>query len=204
MIPFMEQTRSSLLVRLRDPDDGEGWSEFYALYEPFLMNVARRLGLNNNDCNDLVAEVFAKCVEKLPSFNYDRSRGSFRGWLKTTMRNLATDTWRQKKRIADNVPLNAGCEPVIHDEIWEKWDHEYHQRILERAIVVVHQQCSPHVWACFREHVLGGRRAADVAGELDLKTNAVYQNSHRVLNRVREQCAIYDEEVSDVRTGVSE
>ena len=52
-------------------------------------------------------------------------------------------------------------------------------------------------WQCFAEHLLGSRRAADVADELGLTANAVYVNSSRVLDRLRVQCRIYDEELGD-------
>ena len=56
----------------------------------------------------------------------------------------------------------------------------------------------PKTWACFAEHMLGGRPAAEVAAELGLHSNAVFVNSSRVLARLRLKCAEYDEDYDEL------
>jgi hypothetical protein len=41
----MDRTRSTLLMRVRDPADGRAWGEFVRLYEPLLTAYVRRKGL---------------------------------------------------------------------------------------------------------------------------------------------------------------
>ena len=42
-------TRASLIVKLRDTGDENAWSEFVAIYEPFVYRLARQKGLQDAD-----------------------------------------------------------------------------------------------------------------------------------------------------------
>ena len=41
------QTSISLIARVRDRSDVEGWRQFYQFYQPLLMRYLRRLGLED-------------------------------------------------------------------------------------------------------------------------------------------------------------
>jgi RNA polymerase sigma-70 factor (ECF subfamily) len=71
------------------------------------------------------------------------------------------------------------------------------RRVVGFALEKVRDASKPTTWACFEEHILKGRRAADVAGQLGITTNALYVNASRVQARVREQCRQYLEELGD-------
>jgi RNA polymerase sigma-70 factor (ECF subfamily) len=196
VIRVMDATRSSLLLRLRDPDDSVSWSEFYRVYEPFLRNIARKLGLRDQDLDDVVSEVLMTCVKTLPTFEKDRDRGFFRSWLKTVTRNRIHDLWRKGRREGA-APLDQAAEPAAEDNLWEAWDREYRQTILDFALAAVREGSQTKTWGCFDKHILQRRSAAEVAAELGLQVNAVYANASRVLKRVREKCAEYDEDLVD-------
>jgi RNA polymerase sigma-70 factor, ECF subfamily len=78
---LMDQTRSTLILRVRDPADTKAWGEFVALYEPLLSAYVRQRGLDGEDTRDVVQDVFAKLVKSLPEFELARDRGRFRTWL---------------------------------------------------------------------------------------------------------------------------
>ena len=58
----MDRTRSTLLMRVRDPADAEAWGAFAALYEPLLTAYLQHQGLGPEDTGDVVQEVFARSV----------------------------------------------------------------------------------------------------------------------------------------------
>src|SRR4051812_13311262 len=91
----MPDTPVSLLNRLRDPADEDAWREFVQLYTPLLLYWTRRLGLRREDAGDLVQEVFATLVQKLPEFQPDPQR-SFRSWLRTVTVNKWRDAYRRQ------------------------------------------------------------------------------------------------------------
>src|SRR5262245_58801994 len=89
----MHTTSTTLLSALRNTDDQAAWERFVRIYTPFIYYWGRKAGLQPADASDLVQEVFALMVRKLPEFRYDTGR-SFRGWLRTVTLNK----WREKNR----------------------------------------------------------------------------------------------------------
>ncbi len=45
----MNTTRASLLIRIKDPNANEAWSEIHDLYAPLIYGYARRQGLSRDD-----------------------------------------------------------------------------------------------------------------------------------------------------------
>src|SRR5687768_4154889 len=97
----MHTTPPSLLERLRRPGEEPAWERFVQLYTPLLYYRCLLAGLQESDAADLVQEVFALLVRKLPEFDYDR-RKSFRAWLRTVFLNK----WRERRR-AQRGPVLA-------------------------------------------------------------------------------------------------
>ena len=76
-------TRLSLLLRIRDSQDAQSWSDFVHLYAPIVYRCCRHAGLQDADASDVTQEVLTSVLESIGSFEYDRKIGRFRGWLKT-------------------------------------------------------------------------------------------------------------------------
>ena len=73
----------------------------------------------------------------------------------------------------------------------------HRQRTLQFAMERVRDVTAPKTWTCFEQHVLHGRSGAEVGAEVGLPANSVYVNAARVLERIREQCASYREDLGD-------
>jgi RNA polymerase sigma-70 factor (ECF subfamily) len=182
----MNTTSVTLLERLRLPGEQEAWRRFVRLYTPLLLYWAGRLGLHEQDAADLVQDVFALLVRKLPRFQYDRGK-SFRAWLRTVLRNV----WRNRRptRSPDqpetggiDPPDRAGTDPA--DELSEA---EYRQHLVARALELMQADFQPVTWKACWELVVNGRPAAEVAAELGTTANAVYLAKSRVLRRLRRE-----------------
>src|SRR5437763_10382272 len=87
------QTRASLLVRLRDPQDEAAWREFVDLYAPLVYGYARKQGLQDADAADLSQEVLGSVAGAVGRMEYDPRRGAFRNWLFTVVRHKLSN-WR--------------------------------------------------------------------------------------------------------------
>src|SRR5258708_367561 len=116
----MTDTSVSLLQRLRQSPDAAHWNRFVALYAPLFHGWTRRAGMQDADAADLIQDVFAILVQRLPQFEYD-SRLRFRSWLRQVVLN-AYRTWRRKRRPDPRADLP---EPEIDDPAEEFWDREY-------------------------------------------------------------------------------
>src|SRR6516225_4147415 len=80
-------TRPSLLVRIRNAEDSQAWSQFVALYAPLVYGYARKRGMQDADAADLMQDVLRAVAGAAGRLEYDPLRGSFRGWLFTIVRN---------------------------------------------------------------------------------------------------------------------
>ena len=197
----MDPTRSTLLMRVRDPADTEAWGEFVALYEPLLTAYLRHQGLGPEDTRDVVQEVFARLVKSLPDFELERRRGRFRTWLWQVCRSALVDWARRRRRQAraEDAWLRRLSESPAEsqDDLDSRWETLHRRRVLAFALERVRARSRPTTWACFERHLLQGRPSAEVAGELGLSANAVDINCSRILDRVRKFCAEYLEELAD-------
>jgi RNA polymerase sigma-70 factor, ECF subfamily len=197
----MERTDTRLLARVRNPADSRSWREFVQLYHPLLLSYVRRAGLNDHDAQDVVQEVFIKLVQGLPRFELRRERGRFRTWLYDIVRNAVVDWARRQRRFRKAVEAARGLEPNLEaldsPRSREQWELDYRQHIVGTALERVRQRCRPTAWACFEEHVLQARPAAEVASKHHLTANQVYVNASRVLTRIREQCAEFAETLGE-------
>jgi RNA polymerase sigma-70 factor (ECF subfamily) len=192
----MTETRTSLLRRVRNPADSASWAEFVGLYEPLLLSYVRQRGLNEHDARDVVQSIFITLLRKMPNFELDKSRGRFRTWLWRVSHNAVVDRARANHRIQKAEDL--------HRENWDEaesepddWVTMHRQRTLQYAMERVRDATAPKSWACFEGHILEGRSGTDVGAEVGLPANSVYVNATRVLERIREQCAAYREDLGD-------
>ena len=174
-------TSASLLERLKQPAAQESWARFVNLYTPLLFYWGRRLGLQETDAADLVQDVFALLVKKLPRFDYQRDR-SFRGWLRTVMYNQ----WRKKRaeRLVTDAGLSGMADPAPATDVGEV---EFQQQLTVRALQLMQTEFQPSTWKACWETVVCDRPAAEVACELGMSVNAVYLARGRVLRRLRQE-----------------
>jgi len=184
----MQTTRVSLLLRLRQPEPEIAWRRFVELYTPLLFYWTHRVGLHAPDDADLVQDVFAVLVRKLPDFAYDPRR-SFRGWLRT----IVVNQWRDQRRrqaaagvigAAADVDVAELPDPRVDERFWE---HEHREQLVARALAVMKAEFEENTWRACWECVVHGRAADEVAAELGLSRNAVYVAKCRVLRRLRQE-----------------
>jgi RNA polymerase sigma-70 factor (ECF subfamily) len=178
----MNPTPISLLEQLRGPAPGPAWDRFVHIYTPLMYLWAGRLGSDGPDADDLVQDVFAILVEKLPEFLYDPGR-RFRGWLWTVLVNKARERGR---RAAPGVLNGSDLADPTPGPAEEVADREYRDLVVRRALDLIRHEFEPTTWNAFWDCVTTDRPAAEIAARLDTTPAAVYQAKSRVLRRLRQ------------------
>ncbi len=180
----MDTTSISLLQRLRTTTEQAAWERFVQLYTPLLCQWARRLGLSGADEADLVQDVFALLLQKLPKFQYE-SQGRFRGWLWTVTLNK----WREQRRR--HLPTlqadSQACDPAGPDPVVAFSEAEYQKYLVQRALELMKDEFQPATWQAFWDCVVEEQSAAEVGRRLGISENAVYLAKGRVLRRLRQE-----------------
>jgi RNA polymerase sigma-70 factor (ECF subfamily) len=185
------QTRPSLLARIRDAGDRQGWSQFVEVYAPLIYGLARRHGLQDADAADLTQDVLRVVARSVKGFEYDPERGSFRGWLFTLVRNELRDTLSRRRpgRAAGGTDAQDRLDalPAPEDDLAARWDREHERRLFDYASVRVRGEVQETTWRAFWQTAVEGREPKEVAKGLGMTIAAVYLAKSRVMARLREQ-----------------
>jgi RNA polymerase sigma-70 factor (ECF subfamily) len=185
-------TRYSLILRLRDRGDAAAWHEFVTLYEPLILRLAARKGLQDADAQDLCQEVFAAVARAIERLDPDPARGTFRGWLSRIARNLLVNFLTRHRHAprgsgATSVQELLDAQPSADPSATALFEAEYRRRVFRWAADQVRGEFTPSTWEAFWRTAVEGRRPKDVAAELNLSTGAVYIARSRILARLRQQ-----------------
>jgi len=181
-------TRLSFLGRLRDRTTNLGWAEFDARYRELLTRYARRRGASPSEAEDIVQDVEMYVFKAAERFQYDPSKGRFRGYLKVAV--IHAMARRSSKR--------AKLEPVLHpDQLASlaasdpgadaEWEHEWQLHRLSWALRSITPEFEPNTVEAFRLHVLCAWPVDSVAEQLGMSRGSVYQAKSRVLKRLKER-----------------
>jgi RNA polymerase sigma-70 factor, ECF subfamily len=184
-------TPSSLLERLRAPDDGRAWERLLRLYGPTVAGWCRRAGVSSEDAADIGQEVFQAVARGIVGFRRERPADSFRGWLYTITRRRLLDHWRREARqpraasgsdVQDQL-LECPATEVPSSEGTETWEE------FQRGVQLIRGEFEERTWEAFWRTTVDGRTAVEVAAELAMTPGAVYVAKSRVLRRLREEFA---------------
>lgn len=191
----VDPTRASLLVRLRDPRDAGAWEAFVKIYSPMVFRFAQRSGLQDADAADVAQEVLQSVHRQIGKFDYDPSRGTFRGWLRMVARTRIADVMERRKR----QPVGAGGTEMVSllseqadaREV-DAWESDYRQSLFHAAVEKVRPEFRDVTFEAFWQTAVKGRDPATVAAELKITSGAVYIARSRVTARLREIIAAWE------------
>ena len=169
-------TRASLLSRVRDVGDSEGWSEFFKRYRDLIRRLALRAGLNDSEADDVLQETMTCLARQLPEFRYDPARGSFKGWLSTIVRRRVIDQLRKRRpeQPLDDAALERSYRPDEH------WDDEWRAYLVREALVRVRAAVSPLQFQMFDLYALQHMKMTDIKRLLNVNAPQVYMAKMRV------------------------
>ncbi len=185
-------TRASLLVRLRDADNGPAWQEFVQLYAPVIYRFARKRGLQDADAADVMQDVLRSVSSAMPRLEYDPVRGTFRGWLFTITRNKVFNFLESRSRRLQGsgdsgVREKLEQHPDGDGDASGEWEADYQRALMARAMEQVKPEFHAATWEAFRQTAVEGRTPAQVAARVGLSVGAVYVAKSRVIARLREE-----------------
>jgi RNA polymerase sigma factor (sigma-70 family) len=183
-------TRQSLLVRLKDPRDGQAWTEFVAIYTPLIDRLARAKGLQPADAADLAQEIFRAVSGAIERYDPNPARGSFRGWLFRIARNLMINLLAARRvrpqatgdsdvqEMLEKVPAPDGAETAF-------FEAEYRRRLFLWAADQVRGEFRKSTWQAFWLTAVEGQGPKTAAQASGISVGAVYIAKSRVMARLK-------------------
>lgn len=181
-------TRASLLVQLRDGTNQVAWQEFMKLYGPVIYGFARKRGLQDADAADLMQDVMRSVSAAIGRLNYDRSQGTFRGWLFTITRNRIYN-FLSARRLRPQASGDSSTHRMLDGQAAgdgaDEWELEYQRRLAALAMERVKPEFQDATWQAFWMTAVDGKSAAEVASRIGMSTGAIYVAKSRVLARLK-------------------
>jgi RNA polymerase sigma factor (sigma-70 family) len=201
---MVSNTRATLLERLRDGGNALAWDEFFACYWPTIFGFARHRGCSEHTAEEIVQEVMLKIFQHRDVYQYDPTRGRFRDWLGTVVRNnVAEHRRRPANRIqgrggdSNGGPVDDAADDQ-HDAAVE-WEAAFENNMLLALLDAVRRETNPRTYLAFELVGLQGLSGGEAARLTGLTRNAVYKSHKRVLERLVELGAPYRQEGRLVR-----
>ena len=189
-MPAQLDTQPSLLVRIRRPQDTAAWQQFVELYAPLVYGFLRKQRLQDADAADVAQDVLRTVSQQIDKLEYDRTRGSFRGWLFTIVHSRLADFRRRSHRQRLLLAEAAATAPDLAAEPSSaEWDLDYQRQVFHAAAERVRGDFGASAWRAFWAAAVEGRAAKDISADLGMSQAAVYLAKARVMNRIRAELA---------------
>lgn len=188
-------TRPSLIARLSSADDADAWQTFLAIYEPMLVRLSQRWGLQEADSREVVQEVLAAVAESIDRYEPRNHSGAFRGWLAAITRHKMADLITARSRFptaGGGSDFYAWLAEQPQHASQSRWDYEQRRAVFAWAADRVRQQVQPRTWAAFYRTAVVGDAASTVAADLDADVGWVYVARSRIFARLRKTVAQWD------------
>ena len=191
-------TRISLIesAKRNEPD---AWQHVLHLYSPLITYWAWKKGVTcPHEQENIVQEVFRRVFHKLDTFAKKEGQGSFRGWLRTITHNFIYSNQLGKVRLKsvggsdwqlylNQIPRDEPGLSSILDSVDDDPSGSVETGLIFRMIMDwVKNEYSSTQTRAFTSVVIDERPARDVAQDLEITVNVVYQTKCRILARIRE------------------
>jgi RNA polymerase sigma-70 factor (ECF subfamily) len=188
---MLADTRSSVLKRIRNPEDREAWERFYDLYADFIFSLARRRGLQEADASDVVQIVLIELAQKIGEFEYSRAKGRFRSWLATCTSHRIKDALRkrhrrQKREVTGLDHNERRTEYIMRHADPAKTDfemmieQEWQDAIKDHALRETREHVSAKQFELFHAYVIEEWPVDRVMNTYAVSRDQVYQAKRRV------------------------
>lgn len=178
------ETRLSLIGRLSDPKDHQAWIEFVDIYQPLIEAFAVRKGLQHADAIEVTQEVLHSVADAVESWDPDRSKGTFRGWLFRITRNVSVSRLRKNSRAKENAVVDWDQIPAPSAEESGEFRLAYERQLFHWAANKVKPNFSDSNWQAFWLTAVEHHTADKVSEELGISQSQVYVARSRVISRI--------------------
>jgi len=200
MTPRLEDpvpTRSSLLTRLKNWDDQEGWKVFFDTYWRLIYSVAMKSGLTETEAQDVVQETVISVAKHIHKFERNRELGSFKGWLRNIIRWRIADQVEKREPLPRNIVSLHGDDVESPDTMEipdpggapqeELWEQEWRDNLFQAAVQRVKRRVKEEHYFIFDLHVIRQWPVMKVAQKLGVSVGQVYLVKHRISTLVKKE-----------------
>ncbi|HAB19203.1 MAG TPA: sigma-70 family RNA polymerase sigma factor [Verrucomicrobiota bacterium] len=136
------RTSVTLINRIKDLDDEDGWKQFFERYRRLVMSIGRQHGLTESEAEEVGQEVFSRVARNIGVFETGGRPGAFRRWLGQLTTWCAIDAQRKRRLVVSPLPREGSDDrasaaetvpaPGSDDPVGEVTDRDFHELLLRR------------------------------------------------------------------------
>lgn len=179
-------TRESLLIRVRDPNDRDAWDQFVSVYRPVVYRLARLRGLQDADAQDLTQQVLLSVNQSIGSWE-PRTGVKFRAWLSTIAKNAVINALtRRPKDLAKGGLTSSNLDLAGSEDSEQAYELEYQRQLYRRAAESVRHRSDETTWLAFSLTMIDGLSIKTAAKRLGVHTGSIYAARSRIIRRLRD------------------
>ncbi len=182
---FATRTTTRLLDALRDHSNEPVWSHIDSRYRPVIAGLARRLGLNESDADEVAQQTLAEFVRAYREGRYDRAKGRLSSWILGIAHHTSLRLMRARRgqsEADESIPDDAN-----EASLRSIWTDERDRAILDRAIAMLREESDidDRTLLAFELVALRGVPAAEVGRQCAMSTDQVYVAKSRVTKKLK-------------------
>ncbi len=185
---FAEPSIPNDFFRDATANDPRVWETIVSRYSRLIDTWCLRYGVPRSELENYRQEVFISLVGSIGRFRPRFANGSFPAYLKTITRNLVFSANRNTDPCgrASSAPHEVlSAVPQNSSSTQQATLTEERSALYKKATRLLQENFSPDHVFIFTEYVVQQRKPADIAHQLNISTNVVYQVRSRILNYLR-------------------
>jgi RNA polymerase sigma-70 factor (ECF subfamily) len=179
-------TRSSLIHGLKTFSK-DRWTNFVLVYAPLLKYWIRQKRVPDSAADDVLQDSLQSICSSIDTFQRDKTKGKFRGWLRTIVERRIADHFRMQPIEIPTSPEQLGNIPTPKQKNAAVLEEE--QRVIEeiraRAMELVRRSTTEKTWQMFWMSTVDQIPTSEIAKQFDVSSAAVRVAKQRVLHRLR-------------------
>jgi RNA polymerase sigma-70 factor (ECF subfamily) len=184
------QSHPTLLLQFRDAENREVWHGFVRDYGPPVYAWCQACRLSEADAAAVTEEVLVRLARALRSYQFDPALGTFRSWMTAVAERVLRDLeheWGRPERKGTGVLLKRVPGPDDLAGLATALAAEAKREVLREAEIRVQQRVVPRLWRAYQATALEGKRAVDMAAELQMQIGEVYAARARIVRMLNEE-----------------
>lgn len=190
-------TTTTILQGLRVYEDDAAWERFVGRFRRPIVSFVQAAGLPATDAEDVAQETLIAFADAFRDGKYERTKGRLSQWLfGIAYRQVLRERQRRARRGAKMGPqverLSFWAGVPDEETATDTWEREWEQALLRECLDQARIEFEPDTFRAFEIAVRDNRPAAEAARELEVSVKAIYNAKHRVLKRLRELRAQYE------------
>lgn len=187
------ETRESLMIQVKDPENRVAWEQFVAIYRPVIVRTAARRGMQAADAQDLAQQVLLAVASAIGDWEKRDESTRFRHWLARITRNAIVNALSRGPK--DRAAGGSSAQELLAQhqqpdpETISLIDWEYRRELYLQAARIVRRDVQPDTWRAFQLTVIDGMSNQAAAKQLGKTLGTIYTARCRIMQRLRDLIA---------------